>query len=126
MTVLTENTIKWALFLAMAATIPVLYFMFVVAGFLPLIAVAYVFLSDGVWGSKLFTALHLLAYGSVFYWMATALARHIAKLSTRLKVLGLAGILLALATVSTLPIYGVGHSEFQSVNLYRLFGSARL
>lgn len=126
MTVLTENPIKWALLFAMAATIPVLYFMFVIAGLLPLIAVAYLFVSHGVWGSKLFTALHLLVYGSVFYWMATTLARHIAKQSTRLKALSLVGILLILVTVSMSPIYGLGHGEFQSVNLYRLLGSGRL
>lgn len=117
---MNESAIKWVLFCLMAATVPVLYFMFVVGGFLPLIAIV-ALMFEGVWGFKLFNAIHLVVYGLLFYWVAKVVSRRLSLLPRRWKILGFAGISVALVAISLLPVYGVGHNVFQFVNLYRLY-----
>lgn len=117
---MSESTIKWVLFCLMAATVPVLYFMFVIGGNLPLIAIVAISFS-GVWGFVLFNAVHLVIYGLLFYWVAKLLSRRLSLLSQRWKIAGFAGLSIALVAISFLPVYGVGHHEFQPVNLYRLY-----
>lgn len=116
---MSENTIKWILFGLMCATVPVLYFMFVIGGFLPLIAIVAMSFT-GVWGFALFNAFHVLIYGAAFYWIAKLVARKLALLPRTWKVLGFATVSMALAAISFLPLYGVGHHEYQPVSLYRL------
>ena len=116
---MNENPIKWILFCLMCATVPVLYFMFVIGGFLPLIAIVAMSFT-GTWGFALFNAIHVLLYGAAFYWIAKVVAKKIASLPGTSKVLGFATAFMALVTISFLPLYGVGHHEYQPVNLYRL------
>ena len=114
-----ENTIKWILFGLMCATVPVLYFMFVIGGFLPLIAIVAMSFT-GTWGFALFNAIHVLIYGAAFYWVVKVVSNKLASLPRAWKILGFATVSLALVSISFLPLYGVGHSEYQPVNLYRL------
>jgi hypothetical protein len=115
----SENTIKWILFGLMCATVPVLYFMFVIGGFLPLIAIVAMSFT-GVWGFALFNAFHVLIYGAAFYWVAKVVSKKIASLPRTWEVLGFAATIIALVSISFLPLYGVGHHEYQPVSLYRL------
>src|SRR5688500_4066528 len=110
---------KWALFWLMTATVPVLYYMFVIGGFLPLVAIAAMSVR-GVWGFVLFNAAHLLIYGAAFYWVAKAISRGLRMLSPTWRLVGFAGIAVALVALAFLPVYGVGHHAFQAVNLYHL------
>ena len=115
-----DTVIKWVLFGLMASTVPVLYFMFVIGGFLPLIAI--VALSfQGVWGFMLFNAVHVLIYGALFYWIAKLISGRLALLPAAWKLIGFAGLSAALFALSFLPLYGVGHHEYQPVDLYRVF-----
>jgi hypothetical protein len=116
----SEKAIRWTLFCLMAATLPVLYFMFVIAGFLPLIEIARM-MREGVWGFKLFNAIHLLVYGTIFYFLAGFIARRLARLSAGRRWAGFGLITAAMVAVSFLPIYGVGHSAYAGVSVYRLF-----
>jgi hypothetical protein len=118
----SETVMKWGLFCLMAATVPVLYYMFVIGGFLPLIAIV-AFSFRGVWGFVLFNAVHLLIYGALFYWVAAIVSRRLALLPRTLRFVGFASLSIALVAISFLPVYGVGHHESQSVDLYRLFDS---
>ena len=95
----------------MAATVPVLYFMFVIAGFLPLIEIVRL-LRQGPWGFQLFNAIHLLVYGTIFYFLARFIARRLVRLELPWRVTGVAAIAAAMVAVSFLPIYGVGHSAY--------------
>jgi hypothetical protein len=115
------TTIKWLLFCLLATTVPVVYFMFVVGGFLPLIAIVVFTVRDNVWGARLFDALHLAVYAPLFYWLAKTLARWLSLLSPRWSFLGFVGIAIVLLAISFLPLYGVGHNQSPGVNLYRLF-----
>ena len=117
---------KWVLFCLMATTVPVLYFMFVVGGFLPLIAIAWMGVTDDFGGPRIFDAVHLVVYAPLFYWVAKIISRRLSSLSRRWKFVGFAGISVAIAALSFLPLYGLGHSEYQAVGLYRLFNSGLL
>jgi hypothetical protein len=107
------------LFGLMAATVPVLYFMFVIAGFLPLIEIARM-MREGVWGFKLFNGIHLLVYGTIFYFLARFIARRLAQLSVAAQWTGFVLIAAALVAVSFAPIYGVGHNQYAGTSVYRL------
>jgi hypothetical protein len=111
--------IQWVLFGLMVTTVPVVYYMFVVGGFLPLIAIAAMSF-HGVWGFVAFNVVHLLIYGALFYWVAKVIAKRLALLPPTWRIVGFAAISAALVAISFLPLYGVGHHESQSVNLYRL------
>jgi hypothetical protein len=122
---MSQRATKWVLFAAMVCTVPVLYFMFVVAGVLPLVAVIRLNFT-GVWGFKLFNSLHLLVYGPILYLAAKLVARCLFSLSPRGRTAGTAVALALLLLISLLPIYGLGHSEYGPVNLYQLFQHGRL
>ena len=122
---MNQCTTKWVLFAAMVCTMPVLYFMFVVAGVLPLVAVIRLSFT-GVWGFKLFNSLHLLVYGPMLYLAAKFLTRWLFSLSPQRRALGIAVALALALLISLLPIYGIGHSQYAPVNLYQLFQHGRL
>jgi hypothetical protein len=113
-----ENLIKWTLFSFMATTVPVFYYMFVVGGFVPLIAIVAMTVFDigGV-----FNVVHILIYGALFYWIAKAVSGRLARLSRIGRITGVACISAALLGVAFLPVYSLGHHESQTVNLYQLF-----
>jgi hypothetical protein len=112
--------IKWVLFCLMACTVPVLYYMFVIGGFLPLIAIV-ALCFRGVWGFVLFNVIHLAIYGALFYWLARFISRRLALLSDGWRIAGFAALSSALVAIAFLPVYGIGHHESQSMNLYQLF-----
>jgi hypothetical protein len=122
---MNQSTTKWVLFAAMVCTMPVLYFMFVVAGVLPLVAVIRLSFT-GVWGFKLLNSLHLLVYGPMLYLAAKFLTRWLFSLSPQRRALGIALALALALLISLLPIYGIGHSQYTPVNLYQLFQHGRL
>ena len=122
---MNQRTTKWVLFVIMVCTAPVPYFMFAVAGVLPLLAVMRLSFT-GVWGFKLFNSLHLLIYGPMLYLAAKFLAHRFFSLSPRRRALGVATVLVLALLISLLPIYGIGHSRYDPVNLYQLFQHGRL
>ena len=122
---MNQSTTKWILFAAMVCTMPVLYFMFVVAGILPLIAIIRLSFT-GEWGFKLFNSLHLLVYGPILYLAAKYLTRWLFSLLPQRRALGLAVALALALLISLLPIYGIGHNHYEPVNLYQLFQHGRL
>lgn len=109
----------------MVCTMPVLYFMFVVAGVLPLVAIIRLSFT-GEWGFKLFNSLHLLVYGPILYLAAKYLTRWLFSLAPQRRALGVAMALALALLISLLPIYGIGHNRYDPVNLYHLFQRGRL
>lgn len=106
----------------MVTTVPVLYYMFVIGGYLPLIAIVALSFT-GVWGFILCNVVHILIYGALFCWIAKVISKRLALLSHIWKIVGVACISTALFDISFLPVYSVGHHDSQAVNLYRLFHS---
>jgi hypothetical protein len=82
--------------------------------------------TDNFGGLRVFDAVHLVVYAPLFYWAAKIISRRLSSLSRRWKFVGFVGISVAIAALSFLPLYGLGHSEYQAVGLYRLFNSGLL
>ena len=120
----TPRWITWLLFAMMIATVPVPFFMFVVAGLLPVIVIASL-LNTGVWGFKLFTALHVVIYGPLFYILARWLARRLSALPPGARALAVLACVVAGLVFTLLPVYGVGHNVWEPVNLYRMLQRGR-
>jgi len=115
-----ERAIRWTLFGVMAATLPVFYFMFVVAGFLPLIEIVRM-LREGPWGFRLFNGIHIVLYGAIFYVVAWLVARALSRLPVAGQLVAVALIVGAMVSVAFQPIYGIGHSQPPGTTVYGLF-----
>ena len=101
--ILSERKIKWILLTLMVMTVPVLYFAYLVGGWLSLITIAAMGLDNAVFG--MISAAHVLVYGPIFYFLCRALARRLASMPERARTIifvGLCGFLFALAYV---PVY---------------------
>jgi hypothetical protein len=118
--------IRWILFVAMAFTVPVLWFLLVAVGFIPLIGIAFSFFS-GLPKLEVFllagNGINLVVWGIFLYYVAGVVARKIEKAPAkwRLPIVGV--VLLALGVLPFLPIYGVGDcggGSKNSLNLYQL------
>jgi hypothetical protein len=117
---MTPSATKWLLFAAMFCAVPVPYYMFVIAGLLPLIAIFRMSV-DFASGARLFDMLHLAVYGTLFYLAARYLTHWLFSRPPRVRILGVSVALALAVLISLLPIYGVGHGNYSPVNLYALF-----
>lgn len=114
-----ERAIRWVIFGAMVVTFPALYFLFVIAGLLPLVYVAWLTrLDPSLW---LPNVVHLVIWGAIFYGAAWLAAKGLVRTPQWARLAAVALIIGALAWVALQPIYGVGHSEYAGVSVYRLF-----
>lgn len=111
---------RWVLFWLMVLTVPVLFFMFVVGGFLPLSVIAVMAYRDSVWGFKLFSVLHLLVYGALFYWLAGLAARGLSALGKTWGTVAFLCLSAGLLALAFLPLYGAGHHAYAPTSLLRL------
>jgi hypothetical protein len=117
---MTPSATKWLLFAIMSCAVPVPYFMFVVAGLLPLVAVLFMSVKFAS-GVRLFDILHLVVYGTLFYLTARYLTHWLFSQPPRVRSIGVAVALALAVLISLLPVYGVGHGNYSPVNLYALF-----
>lgn len=114
-----ERTMRWVLFSAMVVMFPAVYFLFVIAGLLPLIYVVWLaYLDPSLW---MFNAVHVLVWGAIFYGAAWLTAKGLARLPQWAGLSALALIIGGLIWGALQPIYGVGHSQYAGVSVYRLF-----
>jgi hypothetical protein len=114
-----ERAVRWIIFGAMVVAFPAVYFLFVIAGLLPLAYVAWLaYLDPGLWIAN---AIHLVVWGALFYGVAWLAGKGLARLPRWAGYTTLALILAALGWVALQPIYGLGHSEYAGVSVYRLF-----
>ena len=106
----------------MCALVPVFYFMFVVAGFLPLLAVfAIAFNNIGSWTLLLISAIHCVIYAAIFYFASSSISHRLRELSPSQRNKRLSMIIGSLLLVGVLPIYGGGHGRFQWKNAYQIY-----
>ena len=117
---MSEKSSKWILFTVFFLAAPVPYYMFVIAGLLPLSAILYLEFT-GVLGFKLFNTLHLLVYTPLFYLAAKLVARWLYSLSSPRRTAGLLAFVVSFFTISITPIYGIGHNTYQPANIIGLF-----
>ena len=118
---MSAPTTKWILFFSMCAIVPVFYFMFVVAGFLPLLAVFLIALNNGSWAVILISAVHCVIYAALFYFVSSAGSHRLGRLSPSQRNKKLSVILGSLLLIGALPIYGGGHGRFEWRNAYQIY-----
>ena len=94
--------------------------MFVIGGLLPLSAILYLE-STGELGFKLFNMLHLLIYGPLFYLASKLIARWLFRLAPPRRTAGLMAFVVLFVAIGFTPIYGIGHSTYQTANIIGLF-----
>jgi len=119
--------IRWLIFIGLAAFVPLFYYLAVVGGLLPyggILLIGLRHLTDSSF--LLFSFVHLTVYGVLLYWLAGLIARALARLSGTHVWVATAIVLLLLASLGAMPIYGIAHGHIQWVNAYELYGSGKL
>ena len=119
--------VRGVLFVGLAAFVPLFYYLAVVGGFLPyggilLIAIRNVTDSSLLW----FSLIHLTVYGAALYWLAEFIARLLIRVAGVHVWPAVAVVLLLLAGIGLLPIFGVAHGQIAWVNAYQLYASNAL
>jgi len=104
------SQIKWILFATLVAAAPCPFYMFAVAGLLPLPHIAALAFAPVFPIVVLVRLLHVVAYVALFRWFSRAAAYRIYSLSVGRRSLVFAGVLLAFLLLSLMPIYGGGEN----------------
>jgi hypothetical protein len=122
-----RTCIRWLLFAGFAAFVPLFYYLAVVGGLLPYGGILLIAMRNPSNSSiLLFSLIHLTIYGFAFYWLAGLVAHAMARLTRPHAWLATAVVLLLLAGVGAMPIYGVAHGRIHWTSAYELYGSDRL
>lgn len=118
---------RWLIFTGLAAFVPLFYYLAVVGGFLPyggILVIGLRHLTDSSF--LLFSSMHLAVYGVLLYWLSGLIARALDRLAGKHVWPATAGVLLVLAGVGALPIYGIAHGNIKWTNAYALYGAGNL
>jgi hypothetical protein len=103
------------------------YYIAVVGGFLPFGGIALITIRNISNYSLLsFGVIHLAPYGVMLYWLAGLIARVIARRAAGHAWLATTLVLLLLAGVGALPIFGIAHGHIQWASAYELYASGKL
>ena len=119
--------IRWLIFIGLAAFVPLIYYLAVVGGLLPyggMLLIGLRHLTDSSF--LLFSFVHLTVYGILLYWLAGLIARALTRLAGKHVWVATTAVLLLLAGVGAMPIYGIAHGHIKWVNAYELYGSGKL
>ena len=119
--------IRWLIFIGLAGFVPLVYYLAVVGGLLPfggILLIGLRHLTDSSF--LLFSFVHLTVYGVLLYWLAGLIARTLTRLAGKYVLVATVVVLLLLAGVGSMPIYGIAHGHIQWVNAYELYGSGKL
>lgn len=117
---------RWLILAALAAFFPLYWFIFVVGGVLPYGAILLLTLhnlSNG-W-MLLWNGLNLVIYGAALYGFAGVLAALIQRREAGQRPVAAGALLLMLAGVALLPIFGAGHGTVERMNAYQLYASGK-
>ena len=122
-----HRCIRILIFVGLAAFVPLFYYLAVVGGFLPFGAILLIGIRNLPDGSMLlFSAVHLAVYGVLLYFLSGLIARIVIRVAKGHKWFATAVVLLLLAGVGAMPIFGIAHGHIQWTNAYKLYGSYRL
>jgi len=121
------STARWLLFAALAAFAPLFFWLGIVAGWVPLGGML-VFAARNIANLSLwpFSLGHLLIYGFLLYGAAGLATRGLGRVAAGRRGWATMALVLALACVGLLPIYGAAHGRIQWMNAYQLYGSGTL
>ena len=115
------------IFLGLAAFVPLFYYLAVVGGFVPFGAILLMTARNLSNASMLvFGLIHLVPYGVLLLSVAGLLARVIDRCARGYEWVATAGVMLALAGIGALPIFGVSHGRIRWTSAYELYLSNAL
>ena len=100
---LTQTRITWILFTVMFLSVPVVYFVLLTGGFLPLITIAVLGFDHAVFA--LISVVHMVVWCPVLYLVARAVSRRVSAMpapARRIRVAVLCGLLFGM---TLLPVY---------------------
>ena len=110
---------KWIVFGLLAGFLPVLFYLGMAMGLFPLVVILLLPMKDP--RMLLFTIVHVVIYGSLFYVIAVGLARLISKLEVRLRAIALAAVFATITWITLQPLYGWGgYATSTYKNLFEL------
>jgi len=112
--VLSERKIRWILFATMSLTVPVIWFLLMTGGFVPLASIVAAGFQNGIYA--LAAVVHLLVYCPIFYFLARAMARRLVVWPDRARSAGVIGWCVVMLGLTQLPIYQGPFGKF--TNLY--------
>jgi hypothetical protein len=105
---MTQNALKWFIFAMLVATVPVIFYLFMWVGFLPVAGIIAISATAGDFLLAIVGLLHIALFGGVFYGISVLVSRTCAGASERVR-LGVAAIIgIALGVVTLQPWYGSG------------------
>ena len=122
-----HTCIRGLIFIGLAAFVPLLYYLAVVGGLLPyggILLIGLRHLTDSSF--LLFSFVHLTIYGVLLYWLSGLIARVLVRLAGKYMWVATAVVLLLLAGVGSMPIFGIAHGRIQWVNAFELYSSDKL
>jgi hypothetical protein len=122
-----RSHIRWIVLLALIAFLPLIYYLAVVGGLLPYGAILLIAIRNIDNSSiLLFSLVHLVVYGLVLYWSADVIARLIIRVAGSHVVLATLSVILLLASMGLLPVFGVAHGQIAWISAYALYASDKL
>lgn len=117
---------RWLLVAALAAFFPLYWFILVAGGVLPWGAILLLTLHNLANGwMLLWNGLNLVIYGAAIHWLAGILAARVHRREARQQPVAAGVLVLLLAGVGLLPIFGAGHGTVERMNAYALYASGK-
>ena len=128
---MSERAVRWALFLAVSGTVPVLFYALVIGGIAPLLLVFWIFLGflfstvqTGEYGViPEILAAEIAVYAPIFYFVARAIAKRVCRLPTEYRSRRVKLIVGGLLLFGLLPIYSWGPDNLFWGTLYGTYFS---
>lgn len=119
--------LRWLIFAGLVAFVPLFYYLAVVGGLLPyggilLIAIRNLANDSLLW----FSLVHLVVYGALLYWLSGLIARGLTRLPGPGAWFATVLVLLLLAGVGALPVFGIAHGHIKWISAYDLYSSGKL
>jgi hypothetical protein len=119
--------IRGVVFLGLVAFLPLFYYLAVVGGLLPYGAILLIAIRNiGNSSILLFSLIHLTIYGVALYWLAELIARLVIRVAGAHVLPATVIVLLLLASIGLLPIFGAAHGQIRWMNAYALYASDTL
>jgi len=122
-----RTQVRGVVFLGLVAFLPLLYYLAVVGGVLPfgailLIAIRNIGNASILW----FSLIHLTIYGVALYWLAELITRLLIRVAGAHVLPATVTVLLLLASIGLLPMFGAAHGQIRWMNAYALYASDTL
>jgi len=124
---MNRTHLRWVVFVALGAFVPLFYYLAVVGGLLPYGAILLIAIRNTGNASIVWLSLvHLAVYGLLLHWLAGLVVRLLVRVAGARVSAAVVTVVVLLAGVGLLPIYGVAHGQIGWVNVYALYASGSL